>query len=131
MSLTTLKTLGGETTIQPTAAKLRSYSGHQIPIHGCTTLLCEHKDKTYPMKFYIAEGDVLSVLSAQACKDLSLVQRVNSVIDSSVITDARPDILLEYPDLFHGLDVYQVNIPSELTQQSSQWYIHQERYRLH
>ena len=103
MSLTTLKTLGGETTIQPTAAKLRSYSGHQIPIHGCTTLLCEHKDKTYPMKFYIAEGDVLSVLSAQACKDLNLVQRVNSVIDSSVITDARPDILLEYPDLFQGL----------------------------
>ena len=103
MSLTTLKTLGGETTIQPTAAKLRSYSGHQIPIHGCTTLLCEHKDETYPMKFYIAEGDVLSVLSAQACKDLNLVQRVNSVIDSSVITDARPDILLEYPDLFQGL----------------------------
>ena len=44
-----------------------------------------------------------SVLSAQACKDLNLVQRVNSVIDSSVISDVRPDILLEYPDLFHGL----------------------------
>ena len=28
---------------------------------------------------------------------------MNSVIDSSVITDARPDILLEYPDLFYGL----------------------------
>ena len=47
-----------ETAIQPTAAKLKSYSGHQIHIHGCATLLCEHKDKTYPMKFYIAEGDV-------------------------------------------------------------------------
>ena len=61
MSLKTLKTLGGETAIQPTAAKLKSYSGHQIHIHGCATLLCEHKDKTYPMKFYIAEGDVHAV----------------------------------------------------------------------
>ena len=48
MSLKTLKTLGGETAIQPTAAKLKSYSGHQIHIHGCATLLCEHKDKTFP-----------------------------------------------------------------------------------
>lgn len=54
-------------------------------------------------KFYIAEGDVLSVLSAQACKYLNLVQWVNSVIDSSIITDARADILLQYSDHFHGL----------------------------
>jgi hypothetical protein len=105
MSLKTFQNTEVKEKIQATAAQLKSNSGHAINIHDTATLLCKQKDNTYKIKFFIAEADVPSILSAQTCTELKLVQRVNKVSETlqSNSSEKRPDILREYSDLFKGL----------------------------
>jgi hypothetical protein len=91
--------LGLDTPIQPTKAKLRSYTGHNIEVYGKTTLECKHKENTYMLNFYVAKTNGTTILSAQTCKDLQLIQRVNQVAEHKPL----PDILKEYPDVLKGL----------------------------
>ncbi|XP_072938829.1 uncharacterized protein [Epargyreus clarus] len=71
--------------------KLQSYSGDIIPVKGICDIKWWYKNDMYVLKFAIANIDCQSVLGRQACIDLGLIRRVNS-IDIS-----------EFNDLFNGI----------------------------
>ena len=118
-SVKTYSTLDVKSPIRPTNSKLKEYTGHDIEIKGMTTLQCQHTDTIYPLQFYTATRDGSTIISAQACKQLQLIRRVNTVSKDvpaskqSTDTSASPKILEEYPDVYKGLGCVLLNIQSK------------------
>ena len=83
----TFQTFNVKTPIQPGISKLKSYSGHDIQVKGFSTLSCQHKDNTYTLGFYIAKNHGSTIISAQACEQLQLIQRVNTVSNDNFNTN--------------------------------------------
>ncbi|KAK3087333.1 hypothetical protein FSP39_004790 [Pinctada imbricata] len=80
--------------------KLVSYTGHKLPIKGKTLITAEYKGKIYPLEFYIVHGNAVPVLGLQACKELDLIKRVETVDGSCLSTEKIVD---KYADVFEGI----------------------------
>ena len=117
MPLHTFNQLETRMNLEKPVAKLKSYSGHFIDVKGIATLPCELKGRKYQVKFHIVNSEVPTVLSANTCAEMGLVQRIHAIESnhskpsqppplsthtSSVNTD-KSDMLKDYPDLFSGL----------------------------
>ena len=70
------------------------------------TLPCEYKSNVFHVKFHVVDVEAPALLSAQTCKDMGLLARINSLQQHSILkspTDMGQGIFDEYPDLFQGL----------------------------
>ena len=106
ISYKVIQNLDIECHFKKSQAKLKSYSGHQIPTKGVVTLPCEYKSKVFHVKFHVVDVEAPAVLSAQTCKDMGLLARINSLQQHSIpksATDMGQGIFDKYPDLFQGL----------------------------
>ena len=105
MPLSVYKSLNIKAPIHQKATKLTSYTGHNIPIEGVSTLQCQLNNKTHWLEFYITKIDASTILGAQACTLLQILKRINNINKESTnpSTSPLPDILDEYPDVFKGL----------------------------
>ena len=92
MSLTTYKRVSSRT-LTKSKARLVAFGGHRLKSCGKTTLLCEHKNKYWPVEFEVLE-DVTNVLGLKTCEELQLVKRVETL---------SVDVLGRYADTFTGL----------------------------
>lgn len=104
--------------IKKKSFKLKPYSGYQIPSKGVVTLLSEHKGNIYNFEFQVIE--IEAVLSAQTCKEMRLLLRIQQPQESQLkeqqripecLTPKDKNILNNYSDLFQGLGC----IPGEHT----------------
>ena len=77
----------------PKQLRLVAFGGHRLKSCGKATLLCEHKNKYWPVEFEVLE-DVTNVLGLKTCEELQLVKQVETLSD---------DVLGRYADTFTGL----------------------------
>ena len=59
------------------------------------------------MKFRVVDVEASAVLSAQTCKDMGLLAKINSLQQHSIQKsqiDMGQGIFYKYPDLFQGLE---------------------------
>ena len=70
MSLTTYKRVSSRT-LTKSKARLAAFGGHRLKSCGKATLLCEHKNKYWPVEFEVLE-DVTNVLGLKTCEELQL-----------------------------------------------------------
>ena len=63
--------------------------------------------KIYELDFYITKINASTILGAQACTQLKILQRMNNICEAQCESSAKPsqspDILDEFPDVFTGL----------------------------
>ena len=85
------------TKVSKSKAKLVSYSGHAIKTIGKCTMVCEHKKKYHDLEFQVIDGNVNPVLGLQACEQLRLIKRVETLENNC------PEIVEKYTDVFEGL----------------------------
>ena len=64
---------------------------------GKATIVCEHKHKFTVVEFEVVKQDVPNVLGLKTCKEMKLVQRIDSV------TMKTGNLLDDYKDVFTGL----------------------------
>ena len=89
--------------------KLVTFSGHKLKACGKASMVCEYKQKLNVVEFEVVQQNVPSVLGLKTCKEMKLVQRVDSIGTKS------DDPLEEYKDVFEGLGcitntTYQIKI---------------------
>ena len=77
--------------------KLVTFGGHKMKACGKACITCEYKDKYTIVEFEVVKQDVPNVLGLKTCKEMNLVQRIDS------IGTAPSDMLDEYKDVFEGL----------------------------
>ena len=85
------------TKVSKSKAKLVSYSGHAIKTIGKYTMVCEHKKKYHDLEFQVIDGNVNPVLGLQACEQLRLIKRVETLENNC------PEIVEKCTDVFKGL----------------------------
>ena len=68
-----------------------------MKVCGKASIVCEYKRKFTVVEFEVVKQDVTNVLRLKTCKEMKLVQR----IDSIGVTPS--DLLDEYKDVFKGL----------------------------
>ncbi|XP_069114312.1 uncharacterized protein [Argopecten irradians] len=95
MSQKDYKRLAGTTVTKVTPKKLVTYTGQRIKTVGTTILTCEYKNAFHLLECQIVDHDVTPVIGLQTCKDLNLIQRIETV--------EKTPILAEYTDVFEGL----------------------------
>ena len=77
--------------------KLVTFGGHKLKACGKASIACEYKRKFTVVEFEVVKQDVPNVLGLKTCKEMKLVQRIDSI-------GVKPDDLLdEYKDVFEGL----------------------------
>ena len=106
VSYKVIQNLDIECHFKKSQATLKSYSGHQIPAKGVMTLPCEYKSKVFHVKFHVVDVEAPAVPSAQTCKDMGLLARINSFQQHSIPkspTDMGQGIFDKCPDLVQGL----------------------------
>ncbi len=74
-------------------AKLVAFGGHRLNTRGKVTLLCEYKQKFWPIEFEVMDY-AANVLGLKTSSEMKLVQRVEALAD---------DVLNRYADTFSGL----------------------------
>ena len=89
--------------------KLVTFSGHKLKACGKASMVCEYKQKLNVVEFEEVQQNVPSVLGLKTCKEMKLVQRIDSIGTKS------DDLLEEYKDVFEGLGcitntTYQIKI---------------------
>ena len=73
--------------------QIQTCGGHRLNSIGRTTLLCEYKDKYWPVEFKVI-NNVSDILGLNTCVEMQLIKRIE------VLTN---DALNQYADTFHGL----------------------------
>ena len=94
-----------EACVHSTITRLISYGGMNLKVKGLCDIMCTHKD----CSFYIVKTDSPAVLGLQSCIDLSLIQLIMSVSESSVFSE----ILDKYENVFKELG--RLNDPYNIT----------------
>ena len=72
------------------------------------TILCNHKQKCYSVKFEVLDETVPSILVLHTCMEMNLIQRIDAI-------ESHTDLLNLYSDVFEGLGcitdaVYHINV---------------------
>ncbi|KAG8173419.1 hypothetical protein JTE90_002013 [Oedothorax gibbosus] len=91
--------------LQPTTITVCTYSGDVLPVTGECILSCDVNDQHNQLKFVIVDLDVHPVLSASACVDLQLVQRINpkNCSVNAIASSKLQEVIEEYKDVFEGV----------------------------
>ena len=79
MSLSTYNSLNIKYSIENSKAFLRSYSRHKLPAIGNVNLKCKIKNMTTDVKFQVVDIEAQTILGAETCQKLGIVQRIYSV----------------------------------------------------
>ena len=87
--------------LQTTDAKLTSYSGDRIRVHGKVTLTCRYKNATVNTTFYVVNNNAPPLLSLQTSVDLGLIALTYAIEQNQPIT--KECVMSEYSDLFKGI----------------------------
>ena len=74
-------------------AKLVAFGGHRLTSLGRATLMCEHKNKFWPVEFEVL-NDVSNVLGLKTSAEMRLVKRIEALTN---------DTLTKYANTFTGL----------------------------
>ena len=83
--------------IQKSKVKLSTYSGERLKVIGKAVESAEYKDKFYTLEFLIVDQDQAQpILGIQACDEMQLIKRINSVKKEESIFD-------EFPEVFNGV----------------------------
>ena len=83
--------------LQKSRTKLVTFGGHKMKACGKANIVCEHKHKFTVVEFEVVKQDVPNVLRLKTCKEMKLVQRIDSV------TMKTGNLLDDYKDVFTGL----------------------------
>ena len=78
---------------------LKGFNNNIIPTKGRCWLRIQHKTSQKEMLFYIVPGDVQTLLGRQACEDLKLIKR----LDSIHTLETYDELAAEFEDVFRGL----------------------------
>ena len=107
----------GYAQLQGADAPLKSYSDHNIPCIGMTTIQYARDGHTYNLTCYVVDRNVQSVLGAKACTELGYVKRVHTIQSKDLLPD---NIEKAYPEFFKGLVSYLDNTQSSWNQMQYQ-----------
>ncbi len=72
------------------STKLRSYTGHQLPVKGTRNIQCNVKGQNYNVKFHIVELESETLLGGESALQMKLIKRVNSVNPDEIETKQCP-----------------------------------------
>lgn len=100
-----------DTHLAKSKSKLIAYTGNRIKIKGKIELEVEHKNKLYPIMFYVTESDHTSILGRNSCVELGVVQRVYELKQEKM---TKEKLLDDYSDIFHGLGKLPVEYHIEI-----------------
>ena len=82
--------------------KISTYNRQKLNVIGCVTLVVEHKQKLYPIEFYIVDVKSVPILGLKALITLQLVHRLYTIQNDT--HNQTSSVLLEkYKDVFTGL----------------------------
>jgi hypothetical protein len=87
-------------------SKLTLYDGSPLQLLGQANICCEHNGKQYSLEFQIVETKQKSLLSAETCEKMNIIQlneTVHSVSKMQQNELTKNYILDEYKDVFSGL----------------------------
>ncbi|KAI5631246.1 hypothetical protein NE865_16044 [Phthorimaea operculella] len=101
------------TDIQPSKSTLSTFSGEILPTVGQCRINITHRDRPYLINFHIIDMDCQSTLGREACTELNLVKRVNTVSFSQTAQLDHHSIIEKNKDLFEGLGCirdFEVNL---------------------
>ncbi|KAG8178031.1 hypothetical protein JTE90_025086 [Oedothorax gibbosus] len=105
LTKTLFECLPSKPILQPTTITVCTYSGDVLPVTGECILSCDVNDQHNQLKFVIVDLDVHPVLSASACVDLQLVQRINpkNCSVNAIASSKLQEVIEEYKDVFEGV----------------------------
>ena len=86
-----------------TNAVLSSYGEFQVKPQGKVNLECSVPGLRETLQFYVASVESPPILGLQACQNLNLVKKIDSVVTGSQVPLTKADIVNDYPDVFKGL----------------------------
>ncbi|KAK3784424.1 hypothetical protein RRG08_039425 [Elysia crispata] len=113
--------------IEPSTARLTSYSGEQIPVAGGVNLPCFYNNTKHNINFVVTPTEqAQTILGLETSRKLQLIQRVEEVNDDGI--PDMSDILAEFLDTFGELGCLQDNIISTSMRVSIQWSPHRDVY---
>ena len=70
---------------------------------GKVNLECRVPGLRETLQFYVASVESPPILGLQACQNLNLVKKIDSVVTGSQVPLTKADIVNGYPDVFKGL----------------------------
>ena len=94
----------------PSNARLTSYTGDRLPVHGKIQLHCKYNNKSVCTDFYVVESSAPPLLSLKTSVDLDLLRLTYAVNMNESLgkSDLNKDtVLSEYKDLFKGIGLFQ------------------------
>ena len=92
--------------IEPSTARLISYSGEQIPVAGGVNLPCFYNNTKHNINFVITSTEqAQTILGLETSRKLQLIQRVEEVNDDGI--PDMSDILAKFSDTFEDLGFLQ------------------------
>ena len=101
-----------------TNAVLSSYGEFQVKPQGKVNLECRVPGLRETLQFYVAFVESPPILGLQACQNLNLVKKIDSVVTGSQVPLTKADIVNDYLDVFKGLGsmhgtyhIYNVVLP--------------------
>ena len=78
-------------------ARLIAFGGTQLHTCGKTTIICQHKGRSYDIEFEVVDQNVPSILGLKGCIKMNLIQQVDA------IQVHAQNIFSKYSDVFDGL----------------------------
>ncbi|XP_037501533.1 uncharacterized protein K02A2.6-like [Rhipicephalus sanguineus] len=107
---------------KPTAARVTTYTGQQLPIDAECELRCSTKEKECTMKFLVVSQPLKPILGANACEALNLVTRrqpQQTTVAACTATQRLENVLNDFPDVFEGMGklpgVYSIQLKEGVT----------------
>lgn len=100
LPLKCFESLNVSSPLEPPDAKLTSYSGDSIQVHGKVVLNCVHKQTQLNATFYVVNDSAPPLLSLQTSVDLGLIELTYAINQAQYQPMTKSRVMTKYSDLF-------------------------------
>lgn len=109
--------------LRPTETTLIAFGGARVPADGVATLECKTNKHKAMLDFHVTNQTNKAILGGDACEDLHLVKRVESLTAVAQLQEKPPatkeELLRRYAEVFTGLGefpgVHHIHIDPSVT----------------